>query len=294
MTIAEKIRTGRIALEKVHNPSLETELIISHVLEKDKLYLMMNPEKELTAGESKQIDQLIDRRSQGYPLQYILGSWEFMGLNFLVKEGVLIPRPDTETLVELVLKKLKLEGNRPWKGLEIGCGTGIISISLLKNCDNLQMEAVDINDIAIELAIENGENLAVSERLKVSFSDLFSSVKPDQQYDFIVSNPPYIRSSVIPTLQPEIRDYEPHNALDGLTDGLYFYRQILSQGKKHLKANGFVALEIGHDQAKDLEQILGNEGYHNIFVEKDLSGWDRVVYAESGMSSCKEREHLIK
>lgn len=283
MKIREMVAKGMTLLSGVENPRLDTELIIAHVLQKDRLYLMMYPLEELSEMESTTIDRLLQQRSTGYPIQYILGMREFMGLDFMVREGVLIPRPDTEILVETVLDKIvtRHKGQKePLKGLEIGCGSGIISISLLKHCQFLEMDAVDINPLALELTRDNAEKNRVDHRLQVFYSDLFSALEKNHQYDFIISNPPYIKTQVIEDLQTEIRKYEPLNALDGQEDGLYFYRTITSQAKDYLKSDGFISYEIGYDQGDELRQIFRDNSFADIFIQKDLAGLDRIAYGE--------------
>lgn len=278
MTVSEQIRQGACRLSDIPNPLLDTQLLLAHVLGKDRLYLMMYPERELSKQESALMEELLRKREGGYPLQYILGKREFMGLEFIVKEGVLIPRPETEVLVEGVLEHFGERKKMSLQGLEIGCGSGIISISLLKYCPALQMTAVDINPKALDLTMENAERLGVADRLTVLESDLFDVIPKQAQYDLIVSNPPYIQTTVIDTLQVEVRAYEPREALDGREDGLFFYRAITKNAKNHLKEGGLLALEIGYDQGSFLREELYRHRYRKISIGQDLAGLDRTAY----------------
>lgn len=277
MTIAEKIAHGMLMLKETSNPRLDTELILAWVLGQDRLYLMMYPDRLLTPKEEVVADEWLLRRKNGYPIQYILKEREFMGLDFGVEEGVLIPRPDTETLVETVLQILHSKQKAVLHGLEIGCGSGVISISLLRYVQNLRMDAIDINPKALELTRKNAQKNQVSERLCIYASNLFEQVSKDSTFDFIVSNPPYIRTDDIVNLSREIREFEPREALDGRADGLYFYRRILEEGRNYLVNRGFVAVEIGWDQGQDLLFLSERYGYEQAQIIKDIAGQDRVV-----------------
>lgn len=278
ISIEEQIRQGVQLLKGVQNPMLDTQLILAHVLGKDRLHLMMYPQQQLSEQECDQINFLLQKRSTGYPLQYILGHRAFMEWEFIVREGVLIPRPETELLVEGVLKRLGAKKEALIRGLEIGCGSGIISVSLLKYCPALRMQAVDINPAALALTAENAERLEVAQRLNVFLSDLFGAIGEEERYDFIVSNPPYIPTAAIDTLQSEVREYEPSEALDGKEDGLFFYREIVKNAKNHLHQGGFLALEIGYDQGEALQKLLKDQQYREVSVGKDLAGLDRMAY----------------
>lgn len=278
MTIEDLIREGTDRLKEAETPRLDTELLIAKALKVDRLYLMMYPQQEVGEEVLRQVRDWLRRRERGCPVQYLLGEREFMGLDFLVEEGVLIPRPDTEILVESVLNVLREKKEPSLCGLEIGCGSGIISLSLLAYCKDLRMQAVDIDPRALALTRKNAERLGLSERIDLFVSDLFAEVRR-KDFDFILSNPPYIRTEVIETLQREVKDYEPRRALDGGGDGLFFYRAIIEKAKDHLKKGGLLAFEIGHDQGEALKTLLKDRGYAQVHIEKDLAGRDRTVQA---------------
>ncbi|MDO4719209.1 MAG: peptide chain release factor N(5)-glutamine methyltransferase [Peptostreptococcaceae bacterium] len=296
MRIEEWVRQSVQKLDGSETPRLDAELLLAKALGADRLHLMMYPKQEIGEAALRQAEEWLLRRAEGCPVQYLLGEREFMGLNFFVEEGVLIPRPDTEILVEGVLSRLKDPSlfkdpeETALFGLEIGCGSGVISLSLLSFCKDLRMEAVDINPKALELTCRNARRLGLAERICLYASDLFSELG-EKKYDFIVSNPPYIRTELIETLQREVRDYEPRTALDGGEDGLFFYRTIAEKGKDHLKEGGFLALEIGHDQGEELESLLKEQGYSQLRIEKDLAGRDRTVQAVLiSYDSCSSRK----
>ena len=226
-------------------------------------------EQQLTAYEAA-----INKRMERIPLQHITGEQEFMGLTFRVNEHVLIPRQDTEILVEEILKDMQ----DYCRILDMCTGSGCILISLLHYNNWCEGVGVDISSMALQTAEENGKKLLAEEKRPVWLeSNLFEKV--EGKFDIIVSNPPYIRSDVIDTLMPEVKDHEPMNALDGTEDGLYFYREIVKQAPEYLKKEGKLYFEIGHDQGADVSELLRQAGYKEIHVVKDYAGLDRVVYA---------------
>lgn len=218
----------------------------------------------------------IERRAGREPLQHILGTQEFMGLEFSVNRHVLIPRQDTETLVETVLSAHK---DRTATVLDMCTGSGCIAISLAKLGGYAHVEAADISEEALKVAEKNSSALLDAENaVRFRHSDLFSAFDPTQdQFDIIVSNPPYIPSDVIEGLEPEVRDFEPRNALDGTADGLFFYQKLAEECGKFLNENGAVYFEIGHDQGEAVANLLSSHGFKDTKVIKDLAGKDRVV-----------------
>ncbi len=276
MKIKDILSYGLSVIKNVENTVLEIQMMIAKVIEKDRLYVMLNQEENIDEEKTELIKDMIEKRKNSYPLHYILGEREFWAIDFKVREGVLIPRQDTEILIEETLKKLK-DNKHKLKGLEIGVGSGIISITLLKELKNLTMTGVDINDKAIELTKENAIKNKVDDRLCVLNSDLFEKIDKENKFDFIVSNPPYIETKMIDSLQEDIKFYEPKSALDGGEDGLDFYRAIIKQSKPYLSDDGFIAFEIGYNQGKSVEKIFIENGYLNVSIAKDLSGFDRVV-----------------
>ena len=278
MKIKDIINYGVATIKNTESPSLEIQMMIAKVIEKDRLYIMLNLEEDIDESKVEIIKTMIDKRKNSYPLQYILGEREFWGMDFKVSEGVLIPRQDTEILIEETLKKLKDNKHKSnLKGFEIGVGSGIISITLLKEIETLTMIGVDINDKAIELTKANALKHEVSDRLCILNSNLFEKINKENQFDFIISNPPYIETKVIDSLKEDIKQHEPKLALDGGEDGLDFYRAIIEQSKSYISPEGFIAFEIGYNQGEAVKKIFVENGYPNVTIAKDLAGFDRVV-----------------
>lgn len=243
----------------------------------DKMKFFMYWSKEAGEIETENYFRLVEKRASRYPIQLIFGETEFMGYPFKVKENVLIPRMDTEAVVE---EAVKIAENKD-SVLDLCCGSGVIGIAMVRygeeNKKVLKMTSVDISDEAIALTKENAAINNV--KTEVLQGDLFESVKK-KKYDLIVSNPPYIRSDVIPTLEAEVREHDPHEALDGGEDGLYFYRRIIEQAPQHLKKKGRIIFEIGYDQGVCVAEMLKGSGkFQDIEITKDLAGRDRAVKA---------------
>ncbi len=257
-------------------PRLDVELLLQKCLgDVDRIYIHMNLNKELTNEQEEKFLSMINDRINGRPISYIVEHREFMGLDFYVKEGVLIPRPDTETLVEEIIDLCK---DKEVNILDIGTGSGAITVSLAKYLSNANLTSFDIADIPLEIGKKNAIKNGVEEKVKFVKSDLFSAIKDkDVKFDVIVSNPPYIRRSDMNTLHTQVKDYEPYNALEGGVDGLDFYRNITKQSNLYLNKGGILAYEVGHDQAQDVAMIMQNNGYTNIYTKKDIQGIDRVV-----------------
>lgn len=259
-------------------PKLDAELILSYIIQKDRIYLHLNKKTEVSDDIKEKFYQLAVKRNEGYPLQYITNSQEFMGLDFYVQEGVLIPRPDTETLVELVINIAKEKYyNQNVKILDLGTGSGAIGISLAYYLKNSRVTAIDISDIALETTNINIEKHNLS-NIKVIKGNIFEEILSDEKFNFVVSNPPYIEKDTIKNLQREVSYYEPKLALDGGSDGLDYYRRIAELFKGIHEKNGVLVVEIGNEQRKSVEEIFENIGlFKTIETHKDLSGNDRVV-----------------
>lgn len=257
---------------EIKEAELEAFYIIEHVMNLSRSMFFLKKREEVSQQDSNECVAIAEKRRQHMPLQYILGAQEFMGLSFKVTPDVLIPRQDTEALVEEVLKHIK----PGMKILDMCTGSGCIAISLAKYGKNIQVSAADISGKALEVAEEN----AAANEVSVNFieSDMFQQIT--QKYDLIVSNPPYIKSQVVTTLMPEVRDYEPHLALDGKDDGLYFYRKLANEAGEFLMPGGLLCLEIGYDQGAEVSQLLKEQGFIQVRVEKDLCGLDRNVYGK--------------
>lgn len=256
---------------RVSEPRLEAEGLLSFALGVKREYIIVNRDKEISEDIFERYKSLLDLRISGMPYQYIVGKKHFMGLIFKVSPKVLIPRNDTEILVEEVLKRLKKSD----VVLDIGTGSGAIAVSIAKYKD-VKVYALDISDDALSVARDNAYENGVLDKIVFLKSDLFSSVPKDVKFDVIVSNPPYIRSGDIDKLQEEVKK-EPKIALDGGEDGLLFYRNIVRDSKGCIKKGGIIAFEVGYDEAFDVSQILLDGGYGDIEIVKDLQGIDRVV-----------------
>lgn len=281
MTIKDIIIKYSAQLEKISStPRLDVEVLLQKVLgDVDRLYILLNLDRILSDDEEKEFISYINERMNNRPIAYIVGNREFMGLDFYVKEGVLIPRPDTEILVEEVIELAKDKGDI--NILDIGTGSGAITVSLAKYLPNAKITSVDIEDIPLEVGRINAKSNEVEDRVKFIKSNLFENIDKDMKFDIIVSNPPYIKREVVETLDKQVKDYEPYTALEGGEDGLDFYREITKQSKLYLKENGILAYEVGHDQSEDVSKLMINDGYTNIYTKKDLQNIDRVVIGTS-------------
>lgn len=271
MTLAEALNMGRQDLEQAGIADFEPDAwyLLEYVCKIDKSQYYLESEKELEEEKLQEYEVLLKKRAEHIPLQYIVGTQEFMGLEFKVNSHVLIPRQDTETLVEEALKVLE----PGMKVLDMCTGSGCIIVSLLKHKKGLLGTASDISKQAILIAKENAKQNQVEAEF-VS-SDLFKNITGS--YDMIISNPPYIPTEVIAGLMPEVKNFEPIEALDGKEDGLYFYREIAGEAKAFLNSNGYLYFEIGHDQGGRVAAIMEDNGYRNVRVVKDIAGNNRVV-----------------
>ena len=255
---------------------LDTQLLLGKVLGKDKLYLITNKEEEVSKFKEREFYSLIEKRKNKMPISYILKTTEFMGLDLHVEEGVLIPRGDTEILVEETLKFM--DEDKEYEVCDLCCGSGAIGISIAHFRENTKVDLIDYYDVPEKVTKRNIVKQKLSNRAKFIKSDLLNEVIHQQKkYDILVSNPPYIKEEVIDTLMEDVKDYEPHTALSGGNDGLDFYRRIVDDSDKILKENGILAFEIGHDQGEEVSNLMIEKGYKNVRVVKDLAGLDRVV-----------------
>lgn len=277
MTIREILLKYSKELEEISStPRLDVEILLQKALgDVDRLYIHLNLEKFLSEEEENLFLKLINERLNNRPIAYIVGNREFMGLDFYVQEGVLIPRPDTEILVEEVIEIGNNKGEI--EILDIGTGSGAITVSLAKYLDNANLTSVDISDIALEVGKKNAISNNVDNKIEFIKSNLFTEIDKDKKFDVIVSNPPYIRKKDVENLESQVKDFEPYTALEGGEDGLDFYRKITQQAKLYLKENGVLAYEVGHDQSEDVSKLMKINGYTNIYTKKDLQGIDRVV-----------------
>lgn len=276
MTIKQAMIKGvtLLKLEKITSPKLKVRLLLQYVLKKPRQYLIVYDNQKLTQMQEQEYLEYIELLKQGEPIEHITHQKEFMKLNFYVDENVLIPRQDTEVLVEEVIqiaKKIKAK-----KILDLCTGSGAIAISLAKYLENVQLTALDISGKALDIAIANAKNNHVQDRITFVESNLFQDLA-QEKYDIIVSNPPYIRSEEIEKLDKEVKR-EPKVALDGGKDGLEFYRKIIDQGYQYLKYGGYICLEIGYDQKEEVVKIIENKKqYVGTCCKKDLYDNDRVI-----------------
>jgi release factor glutamine methyltransferase len=262
--------------QNIESYMLDCQLILGKVLNLDRMSIIINRELEVEDHKAEEYFKLVEKRKDKMPIKYITEQVEFMGIDFFIKEGVLIPRPDTEILVEEAIKEIK---DREFtKICDVCCGSGAIGLSIAKLLDYTKVYCCDISETAEQVTRKNIEILSLDNRVSFTKSDLLNFTLLDKlQFDVIVSNPPYIRTEVIPTLMEDVKDYEPYIALWGGEDGLDFYRRITTESLKVLKAGGVLAYEIGYDQSVEVETILRENGYYNVKTVKDLAGNDRVV-----------------
>lgn len=277
-TIGNLMAVGYDELKSVGIDSyiLDTQLLLAKVLEKDKLYIITNRDVEIQESEVEWFLELISLRKTKKPMKYILGHCEFMGIDLFVKEGVLIPRPDTEVLVEEAIKEIKKKGYS--RICDVCSGSGAIGLAIASYLHEVKVEFYDISEDAENVNKENIRRLDLSERAVFYRSNLLQeALENNKSFDVIISNPPYIKEAVIPALMEDVRDHEPYIALWGGEDGLDFYRKITEQSILCLVEGGLLAYEVGHDQGEEVQGILKANGFSDVRCIKDLSGHDRVV-----------------
>ena len=277
-SLKELYKWGKQALKEVGIKSYEidAQLLLSYSCNINKIDIFAHDDLCPPLENIEKYRDYIFKRQKFMPVQYILGKCEFFGLNFEVNQSTLIPRADTEILVEKAI--FECEQHNFTNGLEIGIGSGCISIAMLKNLPRLNMQACDISKEALKIAKRNADNNKVLNRLNLAHSNLFDNIKG--KFDFIISNPPYIPKNEILELDKNVLCYEPLSALSGGDDGLLFYRKISHLAGDYLNSNGgMIFFEIGYNQFKSISQILIKNGFCNIKVTKDLAEHDRVASA---------------
>ena len=284
MNYRDTIRAGEDKLSSagIAEAALDARLLLEFITGHDRNTLLVYPDTPVSDEDAGRYKAMIEKRSRHIPLQQLTGSCEFMGIEFLVDDKVLIPRQDSECLVEEAMRYVS-DGSQI---LDLCTGTGCLLLSLMHYKNGCHGVGVDISPAAIRVATINRDRLEETGGLNGGLAeftegDLYDSVG-DRKFDVLISNPPYIRSRDIEELMPEVRDHEPHLALDGGDDGLTFYRKIAAGAPGHLTGGGRIFLEIGYDQAKEVSQILGDAGFTDIEVVKDYTGNDRVVLARKG------------
>lgn len=279
-TYRELYEEGRRILEQAGLPdaALDARFLLEEVCGTNLQTLLVFPEKKVTEEEVNQYRAFVQRRKDREPTAMILGEWDFMGLTFRLNKSTLIPEQDTEVLVETALEELKRRGlgEAPLRILDLCTGSGCILLSLLHELRNAGGLGTDLSEEALEAARENAVRLGLQERAAFRQGDLWEPVG-DERFDLIVSNPPYVPTEVIPTLEPEVRCGEPYAALDGGEDGLVFYRRIMREAAGHLKPSGIIIVESGFDEAPQIAALMQDQKLRGIRIVKDYGGLDRVV-----------------
>lgn len=252
----------------------EAGSLLAHVIERDRTFLISHAEDLLNERDFESFREVVKRRATGEPLQYITGRQDFYGREFMVSPAVLIPRPETEILVETALSVM----NDDATFCDVGTGSGCIAITLLCERPSARATALDISEPALKIARQNAEGLGVTQRLEFLRSDCFDSLsKNDQPFDMVVSNPPYVSADVIPGLQREVKDHEPMVALSPGTDGLSIIRRLLAEAPQFLRKDGFMLLEIGFDQGVAVRELVDVQAWDLIDIKPDLQGIPRIV-----------------
>lgn len=275
MTYRQLYEYGVKRLEEagIEEAKLDARLLLEYICHTDRNTLLVHGDSERNEIEEQFYCMCIEKRATRIPLQHITGEQEFMGLTFRVNQHTLIPRQDTEILVEEGMRHM-FDGMRI---LDMCTGSGCILLSLLKYSNECEGMGVDISEEALKVARENAQRLG----LKAEFvqGDLFEPV-PEKKFDMIISNPPYIETAVIDTLMPEVREHEPMQALDGMEDGLFFYRKIVDKADGFLTKGGWLLFEIGYNQGEAVSKLMTEQGFQDIKVVKDYAGLDRVVLGQ--------------
>jgi release factor glutamine methyltransferase len=277
ISIADAILQGATLLRKAGVPEARREAgsLLAHVLDKDRTFLISHAEDLLINGRLNEFRDFVERRAQGEPLQYITGSQNFFGLEFKVTPDVLIPRPETELLVELALKLFEPDSDP--QICDVGTGSGCIAITLLHTRPRAHAIALDISEAAISIAKDNATQHFVNDRISFVVSDCFQSLVDPPPFDLIVSNPPYVSAEALEGLQREVRDHEPRVALTPGSDGLLFIRRLLQEAADFLKSEGYLLIEIGFDQAAKVEGLIDTNVWKLLAIYPDLQGIPRIV-----------------
>jgi release factor glutamine methyltransferase len=283
VTVLEVIQKSSEFLAKrgVDSPRLQAELLLAHVLKLPRMKLYLNFERALTETEANATRELVKRRGQREPLQHIVGTTSFCGFEIAVNRHVLVPRPETELLAEFGWQFL-LTHNAPATALDFGTGSGCIAIALAAKCPSVRIVALDVSAEALALAQQNALHNGINGRVEFRAGDGFDALKVAEQFDLIISNPPYIPSGEIASLQQEVRDFDPRGALDGGADGLDFYRRLATETGARLKPGGKIMLEFGDGQADALKTIFESQMWIVETVREDYSQRQRILIARPG------------
>ena len=278
MKIEETLKKAKKKLieNKIEDAGIIARVLLQFVLKLNRNELVLKQEEVMPEEQMREYEINIEKIIKGIPLQYITNNCEFYGLNFYVNENVLIPQPDTEILVEEVIKIVK--ENDFNKVIDMCSGSGCIGISIAKNVDMVELTMLDIDRLALEVSKINSKKLLQNRKIKFIESNMFEEL--EEEFDVIVSNPPYIETNTIKTLSRQVQN-EPISALDGGEDGLEYYKILIEESHKYLSDNGYLCMEIGYNQKNEVIELLKENGnYENIYAKKDLSGNDRIVVAQ--------------
>jgi release factor glutamine methyltransferase len=281
VTVLEAIQKTAEFFERkgIESARLQAELLLAHVLQLARMKLYLNFDRVLAPAEVDAFRELVRRRGLREPLQYLVGTVSFCGLELTVSNAALIPRPETELLAQMGAEFLQAHVSLQPHALDLGTGTGCLAVALAKNCLKAKLVAADISPAALELARANADRHGVSERIQFCLGDAFASLSAGQRFDLIISNPPYIASAEIATLEPEVRDHDPRLALDGGADGLDFYRRLAAEAADWLAPAGKMMLEFGEGQAPALEKIFAGQNWVVEAVREDYSRRARFLVA---------------
>ena len=277
-SIASVLRWASDDFARRGNPSprLDAELLLGHVLGVDRIRLVLDAARPLGPEELSAYRELIKRRRRGEPVAYIRGEREFFGLRFLVDRRVLVPRPDTEALVEVALERTSTRALYG-RAVDLCTGSGCVAVAFARARRNWRMTGIDVSPGALALARENAARLGSIWGVRWMEGDLFSALAPSERFELVTANPPYIPAAEIAGLDADVRDFEPRLALDGGADGLDLVRRIVIEARAHLVSGGLLALEVGHDQAQRTTALLSDAGYTLIERRRDYGGHERVV-----------------
>lgn len=277
LTIAETLSqaTRYLAEAEVSEPQLNSQTLLAHAIGSDRTHLIINFNQQVDAAASEHFWNLVKRRANGEPVQYITGVQEFYGLEFEVNPSVLIPRPETELIVEEVTKLASHQLSQ--LVIDVGTGSGCLAIAIARELPLARVIATDISGDALEVAKRNAEKLGVSERIEFVQTDLLEGIDSDLLPDFIISNPPYVAAHELPNIQREVREWEPDVALTDFGDGLSFFRRLLTEAPSRLKDGGYLLCEMGFTQSEQVESIAADGFWGEKRLLHDLQGIPRTI-----------------
>lgn len=283
VTVRQALREAMGRLQRMQVPShaLAAELLLMHAAGRDRTWLYSHPEALLDSEASQEFFKLVARRAEGVPTQYLTGKQEFWGLEFRVTPAVLIPRPETEHVVEVAIERI---GEQRWREnlriADVGTGSGCVAVALAHELRGAEVLATDISGAALEVARRNAERHGVSARVRFAECDLLDAATEEGRLDLIVSNPPYVARNLEAQLPPEVREHEPHQALFGGTTGTEMYARLIAEAAQRLGSGGLLVLEIGYGALETIRPILDHAAWKDVRVTHDLAGIPRVLSAE--------------